>query len=71
MNLLDTLDLDSSRVYIRRVLARALGHAIGEGSLSWADAAVLWLAAGHDLDQWDRALPVAERVAYGRERAGF
>lgn len=62
VNLLDTLDPDSSRVYVRKVLARSLGHAMS-GGMSRADAFAVWTEAGFTAEQWNLMLPVTEQAA--------
>lgn len=51
VNLIDTLEPDSSLSYVRRVVARILGHAIAEG-LTWDEAKILWIKTGYDPDRW-------------------
>lgn len=52
-NLMDELDDLSSQSYIRRVMARTLGHA----GLALAEAQEIWVTAGFDADLWDRYIP--------------
>lgn len=62
VNLLDNLDEESSHSYIRRIMARVLGHAIADG-LEWKDARSLWEQVGCDPDRWHMYIPWAIEAA--------
>ena len=64
VNLMETLDPDSSGSYIRRVVARTLGHALAEG-LTWKDVRALWVQLGFDSSRWPEYIPSVEAAAYG------
>lgn len=51
VNLLETLDPDSSKVYVRRVMARILGHALADG-VGWKELRELWETSGHSPEVW-------------------
>lgn len=56
VNLMETVDPDSSSVYIRRIVARTLGHAIADG-MRLDEAHALWIEAGYRSDMWSQYVP--------------
>ena len=57
MNLLEEMDEFSSRSYVRRVMARTLGHAVTVMGITWPEAREVWEDSGNPAETWDAYWP--------------